>query len=240
MIIERQVVPSNKVHRKEKEKKHKNVKSVEQLYLPTKQVCDESEQLEKSCLTEEHEQHHHVGYLSDGSQNSRKRRREASPAVESDIKATPVVGKPLRIRFVFKKPKSLVPQEDPVCSTSGTIETSTSVSAHDENLLSTSLESRKTAIPSEPKSKRKHKISKESRYSSLFDEPVLPCISMEEDDNSSDDWLLGARWQKKAPVKSCMNEDMVSNMQKSGDSFFPRPQYLPEVEIFSLPYTVMF
>ncbi|CAF1982640.1 BnaC07g14800D [Brassica napus] len=252
-IIERQVVPSNKVHRKEKEKeerkkekKHKNVKSVEQLYLPTKQVCDESEQLEKSCLTEEHEQHHHVGYLSDGSQNSRKRRREASPAVESDIKATPVVGKPLRIRFVFKKPKeaeAVFPREDPVCSTSGTdghIETSTYVSAHDENLLSTSLASRKTAIPSESKSKRKHKISKESRYSSLFDEPVLPCISMEEDDNSSDDWLLGARPQKKAPDKSCMNEDMVSNMQKSGDSCFPRPQYLPEVEIFSLPYTVLF
>lgn len=62
------------------------MKSVEQLYLPTKHVCDESDQLEKSCLTEEHEQHHHVGYLSDGSQNSRKRRREASPAVESDIK----------------------------------------------------------------------------------------------------------------------------------------------------------
>lgn len=41
-------------------------------------MSDESEQLEKSCLTDEHEheQHHQVGYLSDGSQNSNKRRRE--------------------------------------------------------------------------------------------------------------------------------------------------------------------
>ncbi|CAH8391005.1 unnamed protein product [Eruca vesicaria subsp. sativa] len=246
-IIERQVAPTNKVHRKEKkerkkEKKHKNVKSIEQLYLPIKKVCDESEQLEKSCLTEEH---HHVGYLSDGSQNSRKRRREeASTAVESNNQATPVVGKPLRIRFVFKKPKEtleIVPQEDPVCSTSGVdrpLETSISVSGQEENLPSTSLESDKTAVSSESKKKKKHRISKESRYSSLFDEPVLPSILMEEDDNNSDDdWLLGARRQKKAtPVKSCMNEDM----QKSEDSCFPRPQFLPEVEIFSLPYTVLF
>ncbi|KAF8113717.1 hypothetical protein N665_0046s0064 [Sinapis alba] len=249
-IIERQVVTSNKVNRKEKkEKKHKNVKSIKQLYLPTKQVCDESEQLERSCLTEENvNHHHHVGYLSDGSQNSKKRRREASPAVESDIKATPVVGKPLRIRFVFKKPKEVevvVPQEGhPVCSTSGIDKPlETSISGHEEKLLSSCPpESDKTAVPSESEKKKKHRISKESRYSSLFDEPVFSCISVEEDDNNnSDDWLLGARGQENAPLaKSLMNEDVVTNMHKSGDSCFPRPQFLPEVEIFSLPYTVLF
>ncbi|KAG2321200.1 hypothetical protein Bca52824_014413 [Brassica carinata] len=257
-ITERQVVPCNKVHRKEKkerkkEKKHKNVKSIKQLYLPIKQVCDDSEQLERSCLTEECVNHHHVGYLSDGSQNSKKRRRKAPVVVESsNIKAkeTEVVGKPLRIRFVFKKPKEPEvvvphpPQEDPVCSTSGIdrpLETSSSVSGHEEKLLLSCPESDKAAVPSELKKKKKHRISKESRYSSLFDEPVLPCISLEEEDNNSDDWLLGARRQEKPPpAQSCMNEDVVTNMQKSGDSCFPRPQFLPEVEIFSLPYTVLF
>lgn len=78
------------MHRKEKKekKKLKEVKkSLEQQYSPTKTVSDESEQLEKSCLTEEHELLHSVGYLSDGSQNSKKRIRETSPAVvESQIK----------------------------------------------------------------------------------------------------------------------------------------------------------
>ncbi|KAG2321126.1 hypothetical protein Bca52824_014339 [Brassica carinata] len=238
-ITERQVVPCNKVHRKEKkerkkEKKHKNVKSIKQLYLPIKQVCDDSEQLERSCLTEECVNHHHVGYLSDGSQNSKKRRRKASPVVveSSNIKAkeTEVVGKPLRIRFVFKKPKEPEvvvphpPQEDPVCSTSGIdrpLETSSSVSGHEEKLLLSCPESDKAAVPSELKKKKKHRISKESRYSSLFDEPVLPCISLEEEDNNSDDWLLGARRQEKP---------LLPNLTP----------VLPEVEIFSLPYTVLF
>ena len=72
--------PKEKKERK-KDKKQKNEKTIEHVYLPTKQVSDESEQLEKSCLTEEHEK-----YLSDGSQSSKKRRREASPSVESNIK----------------------------------------------------------------------------------------------------------------------------------------------------------
>ncbi|KAF2546936.1 hypothetical protein F2Q70_00020213 [Brassica cretica] len=240
--IERQIVTSKKVHRKEKkerkkDKKQKNEKTIEHVYLPTKQVSDESEQLEKSCLTEEHEK-----YLSDGSQSSKKRRREASPSVESSIKATPVTGNPLRIRFVFKKPKEaefVVPQEDLVCSTSGT-EISSSVSGHDENLLPASLESVETAILSESKKKKKHKTSKESRYSSLFDEPVLPCLSIEEDDGNSDDWLLSGRRQENSSTKSTMDEDMVMNLQKSGESCFPSSQFLSEVGTFSLPYTVLF
>ncbi|XP_009149500.1 uncharacterized protein LOC103872811 isoform X1 [Brassica rapa] len=245
--IERQIVTSKKVHRKEKkdikkEKKQKqtNEKTIEHLYLPTKQVSDESEQLEKSCLTEEHEK-----YLSDGSQSSKKRRRDASPSVESNIKATPVTGNPLRIRFVFQKPKEAelvvpqAPQEVLVCSTSGT-EISSSVSGHDGNLLPASLASDETAILSELKKKKKHKTSKESRYSSLFDEPVLPCLSIEEDSSNSDDWLLGARRQKNVSTKSAMNEDMVINMQKSAESCFPSSQFLSEVGIFSLPYTVLF
>lgn len=156
--------------------------------------------------------------------------------------ATHAVSKPPRIRFVFKKPSKeaevFLPREDRLCSTSGTdqpsIVSSSSVSAHDENLVSTSLENDKTAVPSESKKKKKHRISKETRYSSLFDEPVLPCILMEVDfDNNSDDWLLGARRHNNARMNE---QDMVSNMHKSGDSCFPSPQFLPDVEIFSLQH----
>ncbi|WZZ09493.1 hypothetical protein YC2023_095414 [Brassica napus] len=170
------------------------------------------------------------------SQSSKKRIRDASPSVESNIKATSVTGNLLRIRFVFKKPREAevvvpqVPQEDRVCSTSGT-EISSSASGHDENLLPASLDSDKTA---------KHKTSKESRYSSLFDEPVLPCLSIEEDNSNSDDWLLGTRRQENVSTKSTMNEDMVMNLQKPGESCFPSSQFLSEVGIFSLPYTVLF
>ncbi|RID50487.1 hypothetical protein BRARA_H01213 [Brassica rapa] len=88
--------------------------------------------------------------------------------------------------------------------------------------------------------KKKHKTSKESRYSSLFDEPVLPCLSIEEDNSNSDDWLLGTRRQENVSTKSTMNEDMVMNLQKPGESCFPSSQFLSEVGIFSLPYTVLF
>ncbi|XP_010459692.1 PREDICTED: DNA ligase 1 [Camelina sativa] len=278
--IEREIV-SQKVHRKEKkektkDKKEKKVKDEKKslklyfpakqvsdeseqlekkslkLYIPAKQVSDESEQLEKSCLTEEHEQLHQIGYLSDGSQNSKKRSRETSPAVvESQIKAAPVAGNPLRIRFLLKKPKEaeVVPQEDRVCSTSGTerlIEVPSSVSLpktcdHDVNLLSTSLESDKITIPSESKKRKKHKKSKESRYNSLFDGWVPPCLSLEEDNSNSDDWLFGTSRQasSKASIKS--DEDMIMNLQTSEeDCSFPRARFLSEVGIFSLPYTVPF
>ncbi|CAE5964309.1 unnamed protein product [Arabidopsis arenosa] len=56
--MERQIMDSKKVQRKEE-------------YLPTKQVSDESEQLEKSCLTQEED-----ACLSDASHNSKKRIRE--------------------------------------------------------------------------------------------------------------------------------------------------------------------
>ncbi|VVA91952.1 unnamed protein product [Arabis nemorensis] len=221
----------------------------------TKQVSDESEQLEKSCLTEENEQQlNQVGYLSDGSQNSKKRRREASPAVESHIKATHVAGNPLRIRFVFKKPKeaeALLPQEDRVCSTSGNErlnETLSSVlgsetSERDGNLPSTSLDGDKIAIPSELKKRKKHKPRKESRYNSLFDEWVPPpCISLEEDDSNSDDWLFGPKKQENASTKASIkkDEDLIMHLKNSEDSIFPRARFLPEVGIFSLPYTVPF
>ncbi|KAG7590319.1 hypothetical protein ISN44_As07g024980 [Arabidopsis suecica] len=141
--MERQIMDSKKVQRKEE-------------YLPTKQVSDESEQLEKSCLTEEED-----ACLSDASHSSKKRIRE-----------------------------------DTTC---------------------------------ESKKIKKHKPSEESWFKTLSD----------------DDWLFGNNQQKsltnnKAAIKN--DEDMIMKLlQKSyGDSLFPKAQFLPQFEIFVLPYTVPF
>lgn len=102
---ERITLDSKKAHRIEKKEKriekigtklpksHKHsIKAADNhhklVFLPSKKVSDESDQHEKSGLTEEHEepQNHH-GYLSDGSQNSKKRNRDGSPpTVDSLIK----------------------------------------------------------------------------------------------------------------------------------------------------------
>ncbi|CAN7032309.1 hypothetical protein HID58_029731 [Brassica napus] len=149
--------------------------------------------------------------------------------------STRVTGNLLRIRFVFKKPREaevVVPQEDRVCSTSGT-EISSSVSGHDENLLPASLDSDKTAVFSESKKKKRN-------IRQAKNPGTVPCLSIEEDNSNSDDWLLGTRRQENVSTKSTMNEDMVMNLQKPGESCFPSSQFLSEVGIFSLPYTVLF
>lgn len=65
---------------------------------------------------------------------------------------------------------------------------------------------------------------------------------MEEDgSNSDDDWLFSARPKENISTKSIiMKEDVVMDLQKSGESCFPSSQFLSEVGIFSLPYTVLF
>ncbi|KAL1199215.1 hypothetical protein V5N11_005209 [Cardamine amara subsp. amara] len=252
LVESTKIVDTKKVHRKEKKEKRKDKKLKKerslkkQLYFSTKQVSDESEQVEKSCLTVEA----HVGYLSDGSQNSKKRSRVASPVVESQIKATTVAGNPLRIRFVFKEQKVaevVVPQEDRLCSTSGTkrpIELLSSVPVpkttdHNENMLSTEVFM--VEIPSESKKRKKHKPSKESRYNTFIDEWVAPCISLGEDDSNCDDWLFGTRRHENTSIKAIKNNEVVMNLKSSVDSSsFRRAQFLSDVGIFSLPYTVLF
>ncbi|ESQ34083.1 hypothetical protein EUTSA_v10009529mg [Eutrema salsugineum] len=66
--MERKLMASSRKVQREDEKKEKSVDTED--YYASNQVSDESEELEKSCLTEEEED----DYLSD--QNSHKRRRE--------------------------------------------------------------------------------------------------------------------------------------------------------------------
>ncbi|KFK42025.1 hypothetical protein AALP_AA2G202400 [Arabis alpina] len=261
-----------KLKKEKHEKSHKH--SSRKLDNSSKNVSDESELLEKSGLTEELEEaQNQLGYLSDGSQNSKKRRRvDSPPAVQSLVKvaATPVAGNPLRIRLVFKKkeavptlpqenlcstlvaPKEAVPtlpQQDLVCSTSvakplDVIVNSVScskVSEPEANLPSTSA-----AALVETKSRKKHKPSKEERYNALFDGWTPPSIgfggdfSLKDDDES---WLFGKKTQEKVNPKAGIKtgEDMTMSLCRAGgESSWPKAQFLSEVGIYSLPYSVPF
>ncbi|CAA7042573.1 unnamed protein product [Microthlaspi erraticum] len=274
--IERIKTDSKSAHRKEKKeerrkhKKEKHEKSKSKSHNHS--VSNESE-LEKSGLTEELPQNLH-GYDSDGSQNSKKRKRDNSPpAVESLVKAAPVAGKPLRIRLIFKKPKAddspSLPREDPLacstpvaeslkhsekigqdvvtssvpCSKVSVLEENSvpcsKVSELEENLPSTSA--------AEARKRKKHRPSKEERYNALFDDwtPSICFPAMEVDSsskNDEDDWLFGNRAQEKSnpKVAAKIDEDMSLSLHSRGDSSWPRVQFLPEVGIYSLPYTVPF
>ncbi|XP_010533871.1 PREDICTED: uncharacterized protein LOC104809551 isoform X1 [Tarenaya hassleriana] len=281
-------VDPKKAHRKEKEKKEKRKdkkerheksrkclekldNNLEQQYLPFKKIQDESEQREKSGLTEEHEQPQNLCYLSDGSQSNNKRKRQEPPAVDSHIKGLPydfmdqkvdvlsnlfvgsifyLSGKPLRIRFVFRKPKEpeAVPQEERVCSPSVARDTNVScvpsgkTSEEEENLPSTSRGDESIAITIDTK-RKKHKRSKESRYNALFEGWVPPplCPSVLDIDDEDQDWLFSSKRQGQSTAETVeTDKDMTMNLVSSGDPLRPKAQFLSEVGIYALPYTTPF
>lgn len=162
--------------------------------------------------------------------------------------AARVAGNPLRIRLIFKKPKvddvPALPREDLVCSTSVAkslshqdVITSSKTSEPEESLPSVS-----SAALVETKKIKKHRSSKEDRYNALFDDWTPPSLCFTDDSLSKDDddeWLFGNKTQKMLHPKAPVKIDEVMNM-RHGDSSWPRAQFLPEVGIYSLPYTVPF
>ncbi|KAF3516132.1 hypothetical protein DY000_02064022, partial [Brassica cretica] len=246
-------LPKEKKDKKER-RKHKTEKREKSHRHSSKKPSKSPGVSEKSGVTEELEgPQNHLGYLSDGSLNSNKRKRDCSPpAVESLIKVVPVAGKPLRIRLTFKKPKveSPLPQEDVVsCSTSGSeslnparstalIEETKKICEPEVNVPSTS----EAAIAGEVKKRRKHKPSKEDRYNALFDDwTPISTTAMEVDFSSKDDddWLFGGSRTKER--RNCKAANKIDeDVRASCDSSWPKAQFLSQVGIYSLPYTVPF
>ncbi|CAN6938652.1 unnamed protein product [Brassica oleracea] len=259
-------LPKEKKDKKER-RKHRTEKREKSHRHSSKKSSKSPGVSEKSGVTEELEgPQNHLGYLSDGSLNSNKRKRDVSPpAVESLIKVVPVAGKPLRIRLTFKKPKveSPLPQEDVVsCSTSGSdslIPARSTVCEPELNVPSTSealIEETKkicepevnvpstseAAIAGEVKKRRKHKPSKEDRYNALFDDwTPISTTAMEVDFSSKDDddWLFGGSRTKER--RNCKAANKIDeDVRTSSDSSWPKAQFLSQVGIYSLPYTVPF
>lgn len=168
------------------------------------------------------------------------------------LAAAPVAGKPLRIRLIFKKTKEEVPalpREDLVCSASvaksisyqDVITSSISdsrISDPEKNLPSTYV-----AAIDETKKRKKHKGSKEGRYNALFDYWTPSSICFADDSslrNDDNDWLFGNKTREMLRPKAAVKIDEEDMKMRPGDSSWPRAQFLSEVGIYSLPYTVPF
>lgn len=82
-------------------------------------------------------------------------------------------------------------------------------------------------------------------YRNLIENWVPPQMNDLCAEAGDDDWLFGSK-NKKAEVsesrKICRDESSFScsNSNSNSSSLWPRAQYLPEVDLYALPYTVPF
>ncbi|XP_007017860.2 PREDICTED: uncharacterized protein LOC18591588 [Theobroma cacao] len=243
-----------KKERKEKEKTHGISKKLKKLVDDLN--GDKDEQLGNSDLTEEHEPP--VCYLSDGTQNSNKRKRETPSSSECRVNGS------IKIRFSFKKPRESDASlcEERVCSTSGRADCSTQPIAQEqpdpsnqkeniithvpEQKITTVLEQklwrdneRKQQIPSSGTSVFGNKMKKAAlQYKTLLEDLMPLPLQLQNHDDYDDDWLFKSKQQgKHAGERSKVDDDVRCPTIATS---CPRAHFLPDVEIYALPYTVPF
>lgn len=226
---------------------------------------DEAEQLERSNLTEEHEPavcSQNSSCSSDSTQNSNKRKRPASPS-RGGIQAH---GSIIRIRLSKKgvqgeisassKEKHLPKPAQQVA------EVTVRASAERANpLLKTTIKrscpppvvvsepstsncgwiDRVAVNNATPSCSKVHENSIEFQYKNLIENwlpPSLPSDNLDLDDDQS--WLF----QRKPKQARVEEKNIGSSNDKTCGScsslWQPRAQYLPEVDLYALPYTVPF
>ncbi|KAI5655955.1 hypothetical protein M9H77_24748 [Catharanthus roseus] len=227
----------------------------------------ETEQLERSSITEEHGLPQNPSYSSDSTENSNKRKRHA-PAPNG----TRVQGNILRIRLPSQK---ITDDKKQLCSTStsGRRETSDSISirAEQDRTCSTSLANASIA-PSLPKShdnelrrpsshqtlvtsqenihssehvsKRFKKMQKVAqKYTDLAVNWIPPSTHFEASDADDQEWLFGTKQEHQLVQRHTdeKNDKVLSQIScSSSASLWPAAQYLPGADIYSLPYTIPF
>ncbi|KAL3733292.1 hypothetical protein ACJRO7_022767 [Eucalyptus globulus] len=216
---------------------------------------DYSEQGEKSSITEEHEQP--VGYLSDGSKSSSNKSRQ--DASTSSIERR---GNILRIRLK----RAAAPESpfvgQPECTTSGRTDFSanfpskqhlheTSHAPCQINMPSaTAKEEAKeallvkpevspqldTAFQTVPPSARNELSEIESTYETLIEHWVPLPLDHGLGEPDDEDWLFKTkRVEGKSPKRPKVGDDTAISF-----TWPPQAHYLPEAEIYALPYTVPF
>ncbi|GLU04602.1 hypothetical protein SLE2022_217400 [Rubroshorea leprosula] len=231
-----------KGRRKEKKlKAEKTLVTAEKLKKPEdEKIRVETEQLEKSDLTEEHG---HPCYLSDGSQSSSKRKREA-PSNECQ---RPVIR---RIRFTFKN------SQQSEASTSKELAPSRSSLAQQTDLAKPINNVRELGplpgqdLPHPQDAGRKSngtgtssitlfdgKLQRAAlRYKDLIEDWVPPLPQQELDDDGQE-WLFGTKAQERPATRY----ETVHDFSCQGSiSLWPHANYLPEAQIYALPFTVPF
>ncbi|KAK8663250.1 hypothetical protein V6N13_083073 [Hibiscus sabdariffa] len=98
---------------------------------------------------------------------------------------------------------------------------------------------RKVQVPSFKTSSKESKILKaELQYKTLIEDWLPPVLHPELDnDDNGDEWLL----PKKRLDKLVAHRSVDSNVPcHSSSTSWPRAQYLPDAEVFALPYTFTF
>ncbi|XWS25929.1 hypothetical protein CRYUN_Cryun27aG0109500 [Craigia yunnanensis] len=206
------------------------------------------DQLENSDLTEEHEPP--VCYISDGSQNSNKRKRETLSSSEFRVD-----GNIIKIRFSLKRPwePDASFREEPVCSTSGRVDSSTLPKAQEqcypwsknpntstllpEQKLRCDDECREPILSSSGASVYDNEMQKAAlQYKTLIEDWVP--LPLQVNQNDDDDWLFMTKQQgKPAAKRSEVYNDFTC---RAGATSCPRAHLLPVAEIYALPCTIPF
>ncbi|MBA0733972.1 hypothetical protein Gogos_017933 [Gossypium gossypioides] len=219
-----------KKERKEKDKTQGAIKKLKK--LDDVLYAYKDDQLERSDLTEEHEPP--VCYISDGSQNSHKRKRETASYNECRVD-----GNIIKIRFSLKKPRASdasISSEEPACSSSGRTD---------------SIQEPSCTIASVPEQKLRHDDRRKEQgssssgtlleaalqYKTLIEDWLPPLLEAELNDGGDEDWLLTKKQLGKPAAKRPDDNDHTC---VASASLHPCAHFLPAAEIYALPYTVPF
>lgn len=226
---------------------------------------DEAEQLERSNLTEEHEPavcSQNSSCSSDSTQNSNKRKRPASPS-RGGIQAH---GSIIRIRLSKKgvqgeisasskekhlpKPAQQVAEvtvrasaerANPLLKTTNKRSCPPPVVVSEPSTSNCGWVDRVAVDNSTPSCSKVHENSIEFQYKNLIENwlpPSLPSDNLDLEDDQS--WLF----QRKPKQARVEEKNIGSSNDKTCGScsslWQPRAQYLPDVDLYALPYTVPF
>ncbi|WMV27759.1 hypothetical protein MTR67_021144 [Solanum verrucosum] len=226
---------------------------------------DEAEQLERSNLTEEHEPavcSQNSSCSSDSTQNSNKRKRPASPS-RGGIQAH---GSIIRIRLSKKgvqgeisasskekhlpKPAQQVAEvtvrasaerANPLLKTTNKRSCPPPVVVSEPSTSNCGWVDRVAVDNATPSCSEVHENSIEFQYKNLIENwlpPSLPSDNLDLDDDQS--WLF----QRKPKQARVEEKNIGSSNDKTCGScsslWQPRAQYLPDVDLYALPYTVPF
>lgn len=230
-------------------------------YFP-EQVYKESEQLENSDLTEEHELPtvSSVCYLSDGTQSSNKRKRQDSMVDGSENPKKKIV---LRFKLAPKKqtePDSSTIEQDNICPSTGpeTLAQERTVLGH-KPLCHTNVQTKtepeqlnlkpglelplsvlETEIRTEKNTSSPLKKA-ESVYRTLIEDwvPEIPIHQFWQEDDEGHDWLFGSRKQQNKQESKRRKADLEESCWRSSTPW-PQAQHLSEADMWALPYTVPF
>ncbi|OIV97584.1 hypothetical protein TanjilG_12341 [Lupinus angustifolius] len=238
-----------KKDRKGKEgKESKLIELEKKIGYVQKGAYNEFEQLEKSDITVEHSQPVTTPdpCCSDSTQSSNKRKCSTSPSMHNH-------GTVKKVRFSLRKHAE--PGESKLDDQ--LVSTSRSIGTYGGDDLLPQVDRDQCPGNCEPKHYNELKslpvgaalntnllddegMRMVSKYNSLFQNwvPLPPaCDGFRSEEDL--DWLFSSKQQKERPVSKSVKA-VTSALNCSSTSLWPRAQYLPEVELYALPYAIPF